>query len=127
MGLKQDLQKLARNQCATYDRDGLCLLERGGCRTCLYFRDDVELPRCPYFENSVLPGVDTLHARYWRLFNADGSGKYCAEPSCSNVFEPNSNAQKYCGECRERRQKEQRKRENQRYYLRRKSKGGIRG
>lgn len=113
MGLKEDLQKLARDQCATYDRDGLCLLERGGCRTCLYFRDDVELPRCPYFENSVLPGVDTLHARYWNAFGSASDGKTCDR--CGELFEA-KRRQRYCADCKKEAERESRRRRNQRYY-----------
>ncbi|WP_088032778.1 cysteine-rich VLP protein [Evansella clarkii] len=104
MGLKEQIQKSVRDKCATYDRDGDCFLQRDGCYTCVYFRDDTELPRCPYFENAVLPGSDSLHSRYWNAFGGGGTGKPCER--CGNMFET-TGRKKHCDDCRTQIQRDQ--------------------
>lgn len=112
--LKTDIRKLIENECATYGGFGNCLLD---C-VCPFFRDDVELPRCIYFENSVLPADEELKARYWNAFGysewGDGPGVKLCE-SCRRQFQPRSNRQKYCKSCGEEVRRRQRNKQSRRY------------
>lgn len=91
------LQKLIASSCATYDRDGKCLLERGanGDRTCVYFRDHGG--RCSYAENCVIPGDAKIESLYWAERGITLSGDYCE--MCKTPYERKSNRQKYCEGC----------------------------
>ncbi len=112
MSLKQDLAKHAASDCATYDADGQCLLDR----PCVFFEDTKEIPRCPYFENLVLPGNEALHTRYWQTYMPADNLPFCDK--CGQPYERKSGRQKYCSPCGAKAKRERKKRYNHDYYLR---------
>lgn len=119
--LKNDIKRTVTNQCANYDRDGQCLLDR----PCPYFNDDDEnLSRCSYFENCVLPGDDSLKTRYWSAFGLaiwNENAKVCQR--CEQPFQPDRPKQRLCSDCRDI-QRRERQRERARRY-RRKAGGTV--
>jgi len=116
--LINDIRKQVTEQCANYDKEGLCLLETGagGCRRCPFFNGQKgdKLPRCLYYENAVLPDDEKLKARYWQSFGLaywgdkrEGTLKACKR--CENPFDPGESPKRqYCDECREQQRKEKR-------------------
>src|SRR5699024_11727494 len=103
--LVDDIKQDVKSNCATYAGGGRCLLDR----PCPFLSKDVkDGARCSYYENAVLPADDTLTLRYWSRFSKEatdkGSVKVCQ--SCNKVFTPKSNAEKYCGGCRDERSEE---------------------
>lgn len=118
MSLISDIQRHVKANCATFNTatDSECLRDM----TCVYFREGGG--RCSWYENCVLPADESLTVRYWAaLGNVDQNASYCE--SCRSPYTKRSNRQKYCDSCRELKQKEQRKKENHRYYLKRKASG----
>lgn len=113
--LKDDIKKHVEANCATYAGSGRCHLDR----LCPFFQAGDNLPRCLYYETSVLPGDDGLKARYWQSFGVAYWGEQ-AKPCkrCSRLFTPDDKRQQYCKDCGEaqrkesqsRRKREQRKR-----------------
>lgn len=107
------LQSLIANSCATYDRDGMCLLETGanGDRTCVYFREYGG--RCSYAENCVIPGDPKIEAIYWAERGAGLTGDICDR--CNELFERKSNRQIYCSKCGSEVDKEKRRKRDCEY------------
>jgi len=98
--LKDDVKKHVSDKCSLYAGNGLCHLDR----PCPFFNEGESdnMPRCLYFEQSVLPADDKLNARYWGTFglaywNAKDS-KACKR--CENAFSPDDKRQQYCDTCR---------------------------
>ena len=118
--LVDDIKQDVKSNCATYAGGGRCLLDR----SCPFLSKDVkDGARCSYYENAVLPADDTLTLRYWSRFSKEatdkGSVKVCQ--SCNKVFTPKSNAEKYCGGCRDEVKRRQKSEQNKRYYRQNKS------
>ncbi len=115
LSLINDIQRLARNQCATFNAatDSDCLRD---CQ-CIYFR--AEGGRCSYFENCVLAGNEALHARYWNaLGNTDVSADYCV--NCREPYERKSN-QRYCTDCGKKIAHEKKKKRDREYRARKRA------
>jgi hypothetical protein len=112
-----DLQRLIKNSCASFEKDGNCHLETGsnGDRTCVYWRPHGG--RCTYAENSVIPANKNVEVLYWAERGIKVAGDYC--DSCLQPIERKSNRQKYCKKCGEQAEKESR-RERDREYKERK-------
>jgi hypothetical protein len=92
-----DLQRLIKTTCATYDDKGLCYLETGsnGDRTCVYFR---ELGgRCSHAENSVIPNDSKVETLYWAERGVKVTRNVCE--ICLQPIERTSNRQRYCKKC----------------------------
>ncbi|MFX3616191.1 MAG: cysteine-rich VLP protein [Sporolactobacillus sp.] len=123
MRLRAELKKLVREECASYDHGhaGHCLLEtKPDCTACPFFNgaDDV-LPRCKYFERSVLPVNEPLDYRYKQAIGAVTDGKICS--ACKQPFSPRSNSAKYCSSCADRVRHQQKARQSTRYRKNRKN------
>src|SRR5690625_1147476 len=108
--LKDDVKNHVADTCSLYAGNGRCHLDR----PCPFFRGaaNESLPRCLYYEQSVLPADDKLKARYWGTFGLTYWGeetKVCNR--CENTFDPGEQKRRqYCDECRETQRKEQRNR-----------------
>jgi hypothetical protein len=102
MDLKKELQRLARNHCATFNTGTKenCLLETGADTTCHYFRAGDN--RCWYFETHVLPAFPEVEEIYMRqVAGVDTDVNYGECGYCGEMFAKSSNKQKYCPACRD--------------------------
>ncbi len=111
------IKSLIKEECAGYvtgfvnnyccNRDGVCL-----------FFEDTDLPRCQYFEGWVLPLEEDLERQYRIERKMNAVIGRTAKPKvkcerCGELFDANSNRQKYCDKCRKATQREQaRERQN---------------
>ncbi|GGJ49629.1 cysteine-rich VLP protein [Virgibacillus salexigens] len=112
--LKDDVKKQVETSCATYAGNGHCHLDR----PCPFFNsNEIELSRCNYFENAVLPANEKLNARYWQSFGIAYWGeltKVCKR--CENTFNPGDQKRRqYCDECRVIQRKEKRNKRMREY------------
>lgn len=93
---KKKVAEYIKRNCATYDKDGLCLLETdsNGGRLCPLI---YELGKtCKYAETSVLPADPDIEA----LYNAGKQGAIgdtCER--CNKPYKRTSNRQKRCRAC----------------------------
>lgn len=97
---------LIRNECSNYfpDSSGSGRIKNYCClkdKSCNFFNPDEpeQLPRCSYFEKSVLPLNKELEFKYKkeRKLNTLNSQRYCKQ--CLESFIPKSNKQKFCDKC----------------------------
>ncbi|ADC48960.1 hypothetical protein BpOF4_04480 [Alkalihalophilus pseudofirmus OF4] len=113
MSLKTEIQRQVKSECATYAGNGRCLLDR----QCPFFGAGESFIRCSYYENCVMPGDESLTARYWNaLGNSESLADYCE--SCKQPFQKRSNAQKYCSSCQSKINAEQRRKRDREYRAR---------
>jgi hypothetical protein len=101
MKTKKSIQREVKSNCANYAGDGQCLLDQ----PCGYFnRTDFQYNRCSYFEESVLPGNKPLEILYRgdldTLYGKKGSDNVDKCKRCNHPFFKQSNAAKYCEDCR---------------------------
>jgi hypothetical protein len=106
--LQKEIQRYARDHCATFNGENGCHIEPGGDPRCLYFNGCVN-QRCKYFETHVIPGSPELHARYLASFgiktqHIDGAIDRCER--CNAKYIRKSNRQKYCTDCSEYKRRE---------------------
>jgi hypothetical protein len=99
--IKKRIQREIKSNCANYAGDGQCLLDQ----PCRYFnRTDFMYNRCGYFEESVLPGNSSLEIVYRdeidKLYGKKSSQKVDKCNRCNHPFYKESNAAKYCEDCR---------------------------
>ena len=90
------VQEYIKRNCATYDKDGLCLLETdsNGHRLCPLI---YELGKsCSYGVESVLKADPAIYAEYM-ADKRGASGDVCER--CKGVFKRTSPRQKYCNDC----------------------------
>ncbi len=109
---KNKIKQLIKHNCASYlgDKHGIsnyCCWKDGSC---VFFKQDDQLPSCPYFEDGVLPTDEKLERDYKSERNMDTEVK-TAKPKvkckkCGDPFSANSNRQAYCEQCREKTRKE---------------------
>lgn len=96
----KQLQKLARQHCASFTGSDGCLAEPNGQRRCQWFREDDQARpyiedgslRCFYFERHVLPIDPALEARYWNRDTVK-----CGR--CGGSYSRTSNRQRFCLPC----------------------------
>jgi hypothetical protein len=108
-----DLQRLIKNKCATYEDKGNCHLETGanGDRTCVYFRE--QGGRCSYAEQSVIPNDAKVESLYLAELGVKVSGDFC--DACLQPIERKSNRQRFCKKCGELAEKENRRQRDREY------------
>lgn len=109
---KNKIKQLVKNNCASYlgDKYGIsnyCCMKDGSC---VFFKQDDQLPTCRYYENGVLPIDEKLEFEYKSERNMHVEMK-TAKPKvnckkCGATFEVNSNRQTCCEKCREKTRKE---------------------
>lgn len=111
----------AREQCANHLARGpwgiqdFCLLEPAPDFRCFFTKKGARLPRCRYYEESVLPADPKLEALYWAERKAEAGGYVLSDQArklvvdaaavkatcarCGREFTPTSNRQRYCSVC----------------------------
>lgn len=111
-----EIQDLVRNECANYcgkfnTREHYCCYEPTPDFKCVLFRTDNALPRCKYFEESVLP-LDPATEAIYRTERMDNIKLSKNEREsirnrfkstcviCGKQFKPTSNRQRFCPGCR---------------------------
>ncbi|MGM7723745.1 hypothetical protein [Metabacillus sp. Hm71] len=102
MTIEKQVQRYARNHCASFSGKDGCLLEPEGCETCRYFRDGfIGHKRCQYFERFVLPGDPMQELSYWKEIAGEAPAMDVGNcDRCGTKFIKGSGAAKYCDNCR---------------------------
>ena len=104
--IKTECDGYLSEQCSTNhyccNRDGVCL----------FFEENIEMPRCKHFEDGVLPLKEDLERQYRIERKLNAVIGRTAKPKvkcerCGELFEANSNRQHYCEKCRKIVKKEQ--------------------
>lgn len=112
------LIQLIRNECANYfehSGEPLKTIKNYCClfdKSCVFFATEGKeenLPRCEYYEQSVLPLKPELELKYRRDRQLSTVELISRCKSCLKSFVPNSKNEKFCPECKTKRKKEQNK------------------
>lgn len=118
MSCLKKVKKLAKDLCATFEGCDGCMLTPNDRDQCVYYwQSDRIYYRCRYFETHVLPSNPALEEAYYEEINVKQEDKkdvdYCE--MCGKSYKKNSNRQKYCGTCKERAEKEARRKRDAKY------------
>ncbi|MED0892759.1 cysteine-rich VLP protein [Aneurinibacillus migulanus] len=108
--LQRKIEKLMRDHCANYLNGG-CLLTDGPC----VFSQVHGAPSCRYAQGSVLPAFPDVEEAYYNSFGKSKRKNIGTCDMCGESYTKCSNRQKFCHSCRERAEKESRRKRDSRY------------
>lgn len=81
--------------------------------TCVFFKQEDNMPSCTYFKDAILPINEQLEYDYKVERNMEVEGKINKPKvkckSCGNLFSANSNRQMYCEKCKQYNEKQKAK------------------
>lgn len=117
MSCLKQVKKLAK-QCALFQGSNGCTLCPNENPQCVYYwQSEFLYYRCKYFETHVLPEDPALEQAYYNEIHDESiEDKNLSEcEMCGKSFQRNSNRQKYCSSCKERAEKEARRKRDAKY------------
>lgn len=109
-----------KDNCANYDRDGMCLLNTTEDSRLCPFIYDLHIV-CKYGKESVLAGAPDIYAEYKAQAGETELGKVCAD--CGRSFDIKSNRQTRCTDCGVLHRKRKRQQYNVDYQIRKQKNG----